>query len=64
MQRNDKRFGLLDNILDALDEKTLRVDLAKKLLMHIRSLEQYIDVFAEVGKKLGLTMIPRFYEAT
>ena len=64
MRRNDKKFGWLDNILDALDEKTSRVDLAINLLMHIRSLEQYRDVFAEVGEELGLTMIPCFDEAT
>ena len=32
--------------------------------MHIRSLEQYRDVFSEVGEELGLTMIPRLDEAT
>ena len=37
---------------------------ATNLLMHIRSLEQYRDVFAEVGEELGLTMIPRLDEAT
>ena len=40
MQGNEKRFVWLDNILDALDEKTSRVELAKKHLMHIGSLEQ------------------------
>ena len=64
MRRNDKIFGWLDNILDALDEKTSRVELATNLWMHIRSLEQYRDMFTEVGEKLGLTMIPRLYEAT
>ena len=32
--------------------------------MHIGSLEQYIDVFAEVGEELVLTIIPRLDEAT
>ena len=32
--------------------------------MHIGSLEQYIDVFAEVGEELVLTMIPCLDEAT
>ena len=64
MQRNDKRFGWLENILDALDEKTSWIELATNLLMHIGSLEQYRDVFAEVGEELGLTMIPRLDKAT
>ena len=63
MRRNDKIFGWLDNILDALDEKTSRVELATNLLMHIGSLKQYRDVFVEVGEELGLTMIPRLDEA-
>ena len=63
MRRNDKIFGWLDNILDALDEKTSRVESATNLLMHIGSLEQYRDVFVEVGEELGLTMIPRLDEA-
>ena len=50
MQGNDKIFGWMDNILDALDEKTSRVESATNLLMHIRSLEHYRDVFAEVGE--------------
>ena len=29
MRRNNKRFGWIDNILDALDEKTSRVESAK-----------------------------------
>ena len=57
-------FGWLDNILDALDEKTSRVESAKHLLMHIGSLKKYRDVFAEVGEELGLTMIPRLDKAT
>ena len=32
MRRNDKRFGLLDNILDALDEKMSRVESATNFL--------------------------------
>ena len=44
MRRNEKMFGWLDNILDALDEKTSWVESAKNLLMHIGSLEQYRDV--------------------
>ena len=64
MRRNDKRFGWLDNILDALDEKLSRVESETNLLMHIGSLEQYRDMFAEVGDELGLTMIPRLDEAT
>ena len=64
MRRNEKRFGWLDNILDALDEKTSHVESAKNLLMHIGSLEKYRDVFAEVGEELGLKMIPRLDEAT
>ena len=63
IRRNDKRFGWLDNILDALDEKTSRVESATNLLMRIGSLEQYRDVFAEVGEELGLAMIPRLDEA-
>ena len=54
----------MDNILDALDEKMSRVESATNLLMHIGSLEQYRDLFTEVGDELGLTMIPRFDEAT
>ena len=50
MQSNEKIFGWMDNILDALDEKTSRVDLATIFLMHIGSLEKYRDVFAEVGE--------------
>ena len=49
---------------DALDEKISRVESAKTLLMHIGSLEQYRDVFSEVGEELGLTTIPRLDEAT
>ena len=64
MRRNEKMFGWLDNILDALDEKTSRVESATNLLMHIGSLKKYIDVFAEAGEKLGLTMIPCLDEAT
>ena len=63
MQRNDKRFGWLDNILDALDEKTSRVESATIFLMHIVILEKYREVFAEVGEELGLTMIPRLDES-
>ena len=63
MRRNNKIFGWMDNILDALDEKTSRVELAENLLIHIRSIEQYRDVFAEVGDELGLTMIPLLDEA-
>ena len=55
MQRK-KIFGWLDNILDALDEKTSRVESATNLLMHIGRLKQYRDVFAEVGEELFLTM--------
>ena len=50
--------------MDALDEKTSRVKSATNLLMHIGSLEQYRDVFSEVGEELVLTMIPRLDEAT
>ena len=64
MRRNEKMFGWLDNILDALDEKTSRVESATNLLMHIGSLKQYRDVFVEVGEELGLTMIPRLDEST
>ena len=64
MRRNEKMFGWLDNILDALDEKTSHVESAKNLLMHIGSLKQYRDVFAEVVEELGLTTIPRLDEAT
>ena len=64
MRRNDKRFGWLENILDALDEKTSKVESATNLLMHIGSLEQYRYVFSEVGEELGLTIIPRLDEAT
>ena len=63
MRRNEICFGWLENILDALDEKTSHVESAKNLLMHIGSLKQYRDVFAEVGEELGLTMIPRLDEA-
>ena len=64
MRRNEKMFGWLDNILDALDEKTSHVESAKKLLMHIGSLKQYRDVFVEVVEELVLTTIPRLDEAT
>ena len=64
MRRNEKRFVWMDNILDALDEKTSRVESATNLLMHIGSLEKYRDVFSEVGEELGLTMIPRLDEST
>ena len=64
MQRNDKRFGWMDNILDTLDDKTSRFELATNVLMHIGSLEQYRYVFVEVVEELGLTMIPRLDEAT
>ena len=33
-------------------------------MMRIGSLEQYIDVFAEMGEEPVLTMIPRLIEAT
>ena len=64
MQRNEKIFGWMDNILYALDEKTSRVESATNLLMHIRSLKQYRDVFVEVGEEMGLTMMQRLDEAT
>ena len=51
-------------MLEALGEKTSQIESATNLLMHIGSLEQYRYVFAEVGEDLGLTMIPRLYEAT
>ena len=63
-QINAKRFGWMDNIFDALDEKTSRVELEKHLLMHIVSLKQYRDVFSEVCEELGLTIIACLYEAT
>ena len=63
MRKNDKIFGWLDNILNALDEKTSRVESATNLLMHIGSLEQYRYLFIEVGEELGLTIIPRLDEA-
>ena len=50
--------------MDALDEKTSRVESATNLLMHIGRLKQYRDVFAEVGEELVLTMILRLDEAT
>ena len=50
--------------MDALDEKTSRVESVTNLLMHIGSLEQHRYVFAEGGDELGLTMIPRLDEAT
>ena len=56
MRRNEKGFVWLDNILDALDEKTSRVEWAEYLLIHIGILEQYRDVFAEVDEELFLTM--------
>ena len=46
IRRNDKIFDWLENILNALDEKTSRVELAANLLMHIGSLEQYRYLFA------------------
>ena len=64
MRRNDKRFGWLDNILDALDEKTSRVESETNLLMHIKSLKQYIYVFEKGGEELDLKMIPSLDEET
>ena len=67
MRRNDRRYGWVEHLLDALRGNTVglsREEACTNIILHVGSIEEYEPAFATTGESLGVSTIRKLDEKT